>query len=197
MKSKSFTTFAGWFAVLAGVFGFLYSVSFVILKNDLFTGLFLLLSGFCALTVMTALFQYLREADGYFALLAFLFSAGAAAGSMIHGGFDLSNALHPPAALPTDVPSPIDPRGLLTFGLAAAGLFFFSRLMAKDASFPGGLSTLGYVSAALMLVLYLGRLIILQATSPVIGIPALLEGFLVNPIWYIWLGSVFLGSKKA
>ena len=174
----------------------MYSVSFVVLKNDLLNGLFLLLGGLCATIVMTALFQSLREQDASYALLAFLFSVGAAAGSLIHGGYDLSNALHPPASLNTDLPSPIDPRGLLTFGIAALGLFFFSMLMNKNASFPRGLSSLGYISALLMLVLYLGRLIILQATSLVIVVPALLEGFLINPIWYIWLGMVFLRGRN-
>ena len=192
MKSKSFTTMAGWCAVFAGISGFIYSVSFVVLKNDLLNALFLLLGGLFGIIVMTALYQHLRDTDASYALLAFLFSAGAAAGSLIHGGYDLSNALHPPASLNVDLPSPIDPRGLLTFGIAALGLFFFSMLMNKNTAFPRGLSMLGYISAFLMLVLYLGRLIILQATSLVIVIPALLEGFLVNPIWYIWLGTVLL-----
>ncbi len=46
-----------------------------------------------------------------------------------------------------------------------------------------------------MLVLYLSRLIILKASSPVIVIPALLEGFLVNPLWYVWLGLSFFRNK--
>jgi hypothetical protein len=46
-----------------------------------------------------------------------------------------------------------------------------------------------------MLVLYVGRLVILQATNPMIVIPALLEGFLVNPIFYIWLGVILIGKK--
>ena len=49
----------------------------------------------------------------------------------------------------------------------------------------------------LMIILYLGRLIVLQSTSLVIVIPALLEGFIVNPLWYIWLGFMFLRSKNA
>jgi hypothetical protein len=196
MKSKSFTTLAGQFAVLGGIFGFLYSVSFVVLKNDLLNALFLLLGGVCSMIVMTALYEHLRDTDSSYALLAFLFSAGAAAGSLIHGGYDLSNALHTPASLNVDLPNPIDPRGLLTFGSAGIGLFFFSWLMNKGGIFPKNLSVLGYASAILMVVLYLGRLIILQATSLVIVIPALLEGFLVNPIWYIWLGTVFLRNAK-
>ena len=63
MKCKSFTTFAGWFAVLAGVFCFLYSVSFVILMNDLLDGLFLLLSGFCAVLVVVV-WRWVPETKG-------------------------------------------------------------------------------------------------------------------------------------
>jgi hypothetical protein len=40
----------------------------------------------------------------------------------------------------------------------------------------------------LLNIIYLGRLIILDATSLVIVIPALLTGFIVNPLWYLWLG---------
>jgi hypothetical protein len=84
---------------------------------------------------------------------------------------------------------------LLTFGVAGVGLFFLSWLMARGNSFPKGLSSLGYFSSILLVLLYLGRLIILQPTSPAIVFPALLEGFIVNPIWYIWLGAVLLRKK--
>ena len=195
MKGRSFSTLAGQFAIAAGILGFLYSLSFVVLKNDVLTALFLMLGGLCSLVALTGLYGHLREIEPSYALLAFILSAGAAAGSIIHGGYDLSNALHPPATLNTDLPNPIDPRGLLTFGIASIGIYFFSRLM-SNSKFPNGLSTLGYLSAVLMLVLYLGRLIILQATSLIIVIPALLEGFLVNPIWYIWLGSALMRENK-
>jgi uncharacterized membrane protein len=95
------------------------------------------------------------------------------------------------------LPNPIDPRGLLTFGIAGLGLFILSWLMTQDMRLPKGLAYLGILSAILMIILYLGRLIVLQATSLVIVIPALLEGFIVNPRWYIWLGFMFLRSKNA
>lgn len=195
MKNSTYYRFAGASAVLAAFFGLLYSVAFVILKTDSLSALFLLLSGLMAIVVMTALFGALRETDASFALLAFALGAGAAAGSMIHGGYDLANVLHPPASLNADAPSPIDPRGLLTFGLAGVGLVVFSWLMMRSRLFPKGLSALGYVSAAFMIILYVGRLIILQPTSPAILVPALLEGFLVNPIWYLWLARSRFGQK--
>ena len=60
-----------------------------------------------------------------------------------------------------------------------------------------GLAYLGYISASLMVVLYLGRLIVLEATSLAIVIPALLEGFIVNPLWYVWLGLTLLRSQSS
>jgi hypothetical protein len=147
-----------------------------------------MLGGLFSTAALTALYQRLRGTESGFALLGLLLTLSAALGSAIHGGYDLSNALHPPASLNPDLPNPIDPRGLLTFGIAGLGLFLLSRLMTQNRNFPKGLAYFGMLSAILMIVLYLGRLIILQATSLAIVIPALLEGFLVNPIWYIWLG---------
>jgi hypothetical protein len=188
----SFEKFAGWSAVLAGLSGFLYSVSFIVLQSNLLSALFLMLGGLFSTAALTALYQRLRGAESGFALLGLLLTLGAALGSAIHGGYDLSNALHPPAALSTDLPNPIDPRGLLTFGVMGLGLVLFSWLMTQEMRFPSGFAYLGYLSAILMLILYLGRLIILQATNLGIVIPALLEGFIVNPLWYVWLGLIFL-----
>ena len=194
--NTSFERFAGRGAILAGLSGFLYSISFIVLRNDLLSALFLMLGGLFSTSAVTALYQRLRETESGFALLGVLLSLSAALGSAIHGGYDLANALHPPASPASGLPNPIDPRGLLTFGVSGLGLFLLSWLMSQDRRFPGGLAYLGYLSAILMIVLYLGRLIIVQATSPVIVIPALLEGFIVNPIWYGWLGLTFLRNRS-
>ncbi|MBI2845597.1 MAG: hypothetical protein HYX86_03515 [Chloroflexi bacterium] len=45
--------------------------------------------------------------------------------------------------------------------------------------------------AITLIIIYLGRLIVVTATNPIILIPALLAGFVLNPLWYIWLGLVF------
>jgi hypothetical protein len=192
----SFERFAGWGAVLAGLSGFLYSIAFIVLQNDLLSALFLMLGGLFSTPALTALYQRLRGTESGFALLGLLLSLSAALGSAIHGGYDLANALHPPASPNTDLPNAIDPRGLLTFGVLGLGLFLLSWMMTQDMKFPKGLAYLGYFSAVLMIILYLGRLIIVQATSLVIVIPALLEGFIVNPIWYIWLGLTFIRSQS-
>jgi len=193
----SFDKFAGWSAILAGLSGFLYSISFLVFRNELSGALFLMLGGLFSTSAVTALYQRLRTNESGFALLGFLLSLSAALGSAIHGGYDLANAIHPPAAEIAGLPSTIDPRGLLTFGIAGLGLFLLSWLMTQEMRLPRSLGYLGFLSAILMIVLYLGRLIILQATSLAIVIPALLEGFLVNPIWYIWLGRTLMRNHRA
>jgi hypothetical protein len=193
----SFEKFAGWSAILAGISGFLYSISFIVLQNDLLSALFLMLGGLFSTAALTALYQRLRKTESGFALLGLLLSLIGVLGSAIHGGYDLANALHPPAASNTGLPNAVDPRGLLTFGVSGLGLFLLAWLMSQNKSFPKRLAYVGYLSAALMIILYLGRLIILQAAHPAIVIPALLEGFLVNPLWYIWLGIILVRGSRS
>jgi hypothetical protein len=186
-QSALFERFAGVCATLAGVLGFLYAVAFVVLQSALLSGLFLMLTGLFITAALVAVYERLRETDASFALLALLLGVAGALGSAVHGGYDLANVINPPPSVP-DLPNPVDPRGLLTFGVAGAALFIASWLIGRGGWFPRGLGYLGYVSAILLLALYLGRLIVLDPTSPVILIPALLNGFLVNPIFYLWLG---------
>ena len=193
--NTSFEKFAGWGAVFTGLSGFLYSISFIILQNDLLSALFLMLGGLSSIVALTALYQRLSGIESGFALFGLLLSLSAALGSLVHGGYDLAFVLHPPTSPVSGAPNAVDPRGLLTFGVSGLGLFILSWLITQDMRFPKRLAYLGYLSAILMIVLYLGRLIVVQTTSPVIVIPALLEGFIVNPLWYIWLGLTFLRSQ--
>src|SRR5262245_20259391 len=131
-----FEKFAGWTAVLAGISGFLYSIAFIVLRSGLLSALFLMLGGLFSASALTGLYQRLRGTESGFALLGLLLSLSAALGSAIHGGYDLANPLHPPATLNVDLPNPIDPRGLLTFGIAGIGLFLLSWLMTQEMKFP-------------------------------------------------------------
>jgi len=194
MKSTSFERFGGLCAILTGIAGFLYSVAFIIISRSapdlggLLSALFLMLGGLLSTAALVAVYNRLRGTDAAFALWALLLGLVGAIGSAIHGGYDLANAINPPTSPGLGLPSQIDPRGLLAFGVSGVALFVVAWLIGRGGQFPGGLGYLGYISAVLLVVLYLGRLIVLSATSPVIVVPALLEGFLVNPIWYLWLG---------
>ena len=201
--TSSYERFAGLCAVLAGLVGLLYAIAFIIIARSapglggLLSALFLMVGSILSTAVLIALYRRLRETEPAFALWGFLLAVVGAVGAAIHGGYDLANAIHPPASVPADLPSQIDPRGLLTFGFTGIGLFIVAWLIGRNGRFPVGLAYVGYLLAILLVILYLGRLIILTPTSPLILIPALLTGFVVNPAWYIWLGLVLLRGRGA
>jgi len=196
--TESFERFAGLCAIITSIVGFLYAVSFIVLHNVLLNALFLMLGGLFSLAVLTAVYERLKETHATLALWAFLLTIVGALGILIHGGYDLANTLHPPAisAAQMSLPNAIDPRGLLTFGVAGLGLFCIAWLVGQSRLFPHALSYLGYILAVLLLILYLARLIILEPTNLLIVVPVLLSGFVVNPIWYIWLGIVLLRGRR-
>jgi hypothetical protein len=152
-------------------------------------------TGLLTSVALLAVYERLRETDASFALLALVLGLAGSLGSAVHGGYDLANAVNPPPNLP-DLPNPVDPRGLLTFGVAGAALFFVSWLIGRGGALPRGLGYLGYLSALLLVALYLGRLIVLDPTSPIILAPALLNGFLVSPIFYLWLALALVRGHK-
>ena len=198
--SPRFDRSAGAAAITAGIAGLLYSISFVVIARSapdagrLLSALFLFGGGVVSIQVLSALYLRARDVDAGFALTGYLLAFAGALGAAVHGAFDLANALHPPAALAADVPDAIDPRGVLTFGFAGLGLLVLVRLLSRG-TFPRALAAVGYVSAVLLIVVYLGRLIVLDPASPLVLGPAALEGFVVNPLWYVWLGTV-LWSRR-
>jgi hypothetical protein len=194
--SDSYQRFAGICAVLAGVFTLGYSIAFIVLANVTLSSLALLANGLLGTVVLVALYERVRGADGSFALWALVLAVAGALGAALHGGFDLAGALHPYTIADPNAPSAIDPRGLLTFGASGIGLWVFAWLILRSGALPRGIGYLGYLVAALQIILYLGRLIVLDATNPVIVVPALLAGFIVTPIWYVWLGVSLLRGAR-
>lgn len=192
MGIKSFERFGGSMGILAGIAGFLYAVAFIILRNALLSSLFLMLVGVFSTAALVALYYRLRQTDTAFGLWALLVGLAGAFGSAIHGGYDLAYNVNVPSPAPPPelmaLPSQVDPRGLLTFGFTGIALFTFSWLIIRSRVLPSALGYIGYLSAVLLIVLYLGRLIVLDPANPVILLPALLNGFILNPVWYIWLG---------
>lgn len=183
-------------AWLAAICGFLYSVSFVIVARQapaagaLMSAVFLLLGSAFAASAQIGLYERLRDSGGGYALWALVFGLGAALASALHAGYDLAVSIHPVVGN-GELPSPVDPRGLGTFGIAGVALLAFAYLIGRDPGFPHGLALLGYLSGALLVVVYVARLVILTPSNPLVLVPAGLEGFVVNPLWYAWLGVVF------
>jgi hypothetical protein len=189
---------AGLAATLVAAGSFLYSAAFITTQATdaraarLLTALLLLVVGLGAVAVMASLYLRLRNADEGVALIALVFGVSSAVGSAIHGGFDLANVVNAPeAGALGGGPNPVDPRGLMTFGAAALSVALWSWLVLRGRAWDRRLASLGYLSAVLLVVIYLGRLIALDPTNPVLLLPALVEGFVVNPAWFAWVGRSF------
>jgi hypothetical protein len=195
--SRTFERFAGACAVLVALGGVGYAIAFVFTVRTAPRGagyasaLFLLGGGLVSTVVMIALYQRLRVTDPSFALLGLLLGAAGALGSSIHGGFDLALLVKRPTASVTNFPANfVDPRGLLTFGFTALALLVIGWLIVRGALLPRPLSYLAFAGGALLLIVYLGRLIVLNPKSPVLLTAAVLSGFIVSPLWFLWVGSI-------
>ena len=195
MEGRAFERLGAACAVLAGVAGFGYSTAFVIYLHNGARGavytdsLLLIVGGLLSTVTFVALYGRLRKTDEGFALLGLALAVAAAYGSATHGGYDLANLAKPPARLASDVPSSTDPRGLATFALAGVALAIAAALIMRGRALPAGLGYLGLLGGALLIFVYVGRLVVLDPKSPGLHAAAVLSGFIVNPAWYIWLGS--------
>jgi hypothetical protein len=148
MSAPAYERLAGRMAIVAGLGGIVYSVAFlggVVAGYAAELGIAvsstaLLIGGVLSVGVMVAIYRRLLDSAPALALLGLALVAIGSAGSIVHVGYDLANAIQPPTA---DV---------------------------------------------LLVVVYLGRLIILTPTNPVVAVSAAAAGLVVNPAFYIWLG---------
>jgi hypothetical protein len=196
---RDYDQLAGWAAILAGIGGFVYSVAFIVgvvldKAPDLgrsVSSTALAIGGLLTSIVAVALFRRAREASAPGALLAVAFALFGSVGAAIHGGYDLANVLHPPIAdvfAANELPNPVDPRGLLTFAFAGIGLLALVWLVRRAGELRNWIGLLGLVVGALLIAIYLGRLIILSPTNPLVAGLAGLTGFILSPVFYIGLG---------
>jgi hypothetical protein len=190
---------AGAAAILAGIGGVVYSVAFLggvvggyaVELGTMVAAVALLVGGILSVAVMVTLYRRLLDAAPAVALLGLALAALGAAGTIVHGGYDLAIAIQPPT---TDVlgeagmPHPMDPRGLLTFGMSGLGLLVLAWQSRRSGTLPSNLAALGMLVGILLVVVYLGRLIILTPTNPLVAFPAAATGLLLSPAFYIWLG---------
>jgi hypothetical protein len=65
-------------------------------------------------------------------------------------------------------------------------------LILRGGRLPRGLGWMALVAGALLVYVYIGRLTILDPKSGALLPFAVLSGFVVNPLWYAWLGVSML-----
>lgn len=182
----SFARFASTCAYLAAICGLAYSIAFVATTDDDsrfgegIEGAFLMAGGILAIAVAAGLFERVRQREPGFALLALLLGAAGGFGAAVHGAYQLALAVEGLGA--SDLPNAVDPRGFLTFGVTAGAVAVFASLLA------GRLRVVGFVFAALLAVLWIGRLVGGDADDAALLLPAALAGFVASPAWYVLVG---------
>lgn len=197
IKLFPFSQKAAFSAIAAGISWFLYGYFFLIARDPMMSSLFLLLSGLLAVDVFVGWYMKLKEADEGWALVVLLLGVVGALGTAIHGGYDLANVINPPANPNLDLPNQVDPRGLLAFGLTGIAILKGSYLAYAKGKFSQNFNMLGMLSGLLLIVIYLARLTVLDPSNPLLKYPVLLEGFIVNPLWYLWLGYMWWQKARA
>jgi hypothetical protein len=199
--SSSFARLAGGSAIVSGIAALAYSVTFAIVVQNgdrwaqWTSTLQLVVGALAAFPVVTGLYLRVRVADDGFALLALAVGLVGAAGTLLHGTFDLGVLANEPAQ-GFDYPSPTDPRGFATFLLAGATLALFSCLLGRTGA-AQGLVRLGYVTAVLLAWVWLGRLTALDPKEPWVAPAVIGSGFIGVPLWYVWVGrTIFVGAAQ-
>ena len=198
---SSFVRFGALCAMGAGLMGLGYSISFSLYLDNPSRGtayadaLLLTAGGVASTAAFTAVYERLRQTDPALALWGFVLGLAGALGGALNGAYDLANLANPPAALANDLPNSVDPRGLATFALTGLALAVTGVLVVRGGLLPRGLGYLAFLSAALLVFVYVGRLVILNPKSPGLLAVAVAAGYLVNPALLVWLGLVLRTSR--
>jgi hypothetical protein len=201
MRSIRFDRVAGWAAIAAAVGGFAYSAAFTTYLKGSSIGaakvatVLLFGGGLVVIVAWIGIGERLRSGDPGFGLLAVVLGIVAATGAAIHGAYDLANFVKPPASLPADVPNAVDPRGMMTFGVAGLAILVASLAIVRTGAFSRSLAGLGAVAGVLLVFVYLGRLIILDPNNVVLLAAAVISGFVVTPLWFALAGRELLRTS--
>ena len=186
-----FRPFAANVAWAAAIGGIAYGLFFVIIGNAAVAAAVLLVGGILTTLLVSGLSTSVEAVHEPAARLAALIGTVGALGSTIHGGYDLAKLIHPPETSPlAEFPNQVDPRGLATFGLVGLAFLILATLMGRSDRYPRGLARLGQLLGVVMMIIYLGRLVILDPTNPIVRV-ALGAGVISNTAFLLWLGNVW------
>jgi hypothetical protein len=195
--------FAGWSALAAAAAGLTFTVAFsvVVREGDRWanwvSAVALAGGGLVTVPVLIALYALLREREPEFAFLGVLLGTVGALATAAHGAFDvagLSKTVKPDLSR---VPNFVDPRGFATFGLTALALLVFGVIGLRTGGLDRTVARIAVLAALLLVVLYVGRLTVLDPEANVIKAAALISGLIVNPAFFLLFARSLLQTAPA
>lgn len=187
--TDSYRRFAGLAAVATALAGIVFTVTFAVAVREgehwaqPASAIALIVGGIVAIPVAIALAEQLGRHEPQFAKVGLALALIADAGAVLHGAWDTAVLAHPVGRV--DVPSYTDPRGFATFALTAGAFAVFGWLVLRQTEIPRVVGQLALLAAVLLLVVYFGRLIVLNPKRPVIKWVAVVAGLAVNPAFYL------------
>ena len=195
--TRSFQRFAAGSAVLAAVASLVFTVAFARVVQDgdrwaeWVSWTTLLVGSLVSVPVMTALYRRLEGTEPEFALIGFVLGVAASIGAAVHAAYELSVLANPPGTT-SHFPNAIDPRGFMTFALTGVALGLFGWLIVRGDGLPRSAGQLALAAAVLLLVVYVGRLTVLNPKTNVIRVAALMSGLVLVPGFYVQVGRSLL-----
>jgi hypothetical protein len=200
--TRTFQRFAAGSAVLAAAASLIFTVAFaqVVQEGDRWAQWLawstLLAGSLITVPVMTALHVRLGRSEPEFAMVGFVLGVGAAIGASVHAAYELSVLANEPSTT-VDLPSAIDPRGFLTFAVTGLAVGVFGWLILRDGGLPRRAGHLALFAAVLLIVVFIGRLTVLNPKTNVIRIAALASGLVLLPAFYLQVGRALLKGDAA
>jgi hypothetical protein len=200
--TRTFQRFAGWSALAAAAAGVTFTVAFsvVVREGDRWakwvSAVTLAGGGLLTLPVLVALYARLREREPEFAFLGVLLGTVGVLATAAHGAFDvagLSKRVKPDLS---NVPSFVDPRGFATFGLTALALLVFGIIGLRRGGLDRAVARVAVLAAVLLVVLYVGRLTVLDPEANVIKATALISGLVVTPAFFLLFARSLLQTAS-
>ena len=191
MPHDSYNRFGGLCALLAGIGALLYAVAFVVLQRQELYSCLLVANGLLGTAALIALHERVKATSAGFARLGMLLGVVGNVGASVHGAFDLSTVVGAGAGsgASADLANMADPRGFLTFFVTGLALLILARQARAGGTLPANLGLLGMATGLALVWIYLARLLILDAKNPILAVPVLVGGFILVPVWYLWLGT--------
>jgi len=194
---------ASWMAYLSAAVALAYSMSFgyYVREGDRWaqytsSGL-LIAGGLIGLPVLVAIYQRVRHVDEGFAIVALVIASAAALGTVLHGAHDIAVFAHPEKVTAgTEYPNFTDPRGFSTFALFGLGMIVLAA-MTRGAGFAKPIPTIGAVSGVLAVIVYIGRVTVLDPKRWWVAIAAVGAGVVGVPLWNVLIGRALRVDSSA
>ena len=200
--TRAFSRFAAASAGAAVVTSLVYSVTFAVVVRrgshwaEWASSAALLTGSLAAIVVVLAARERFAGREPQFAQLAVVLGLAGALGSAVHAAYDLA-ALAKPADSDGLGIAPTDPRGFATFALTGLALGLFGVLGHRAGALSVRTRAISLVTAASLVVVFVGRLALLDPNRFVIKVLALASGVVLNPVVLAAFGRSFVADAPA